>query len=87
VKGGKEIDPSEMASVVMLSGQDVGNKVIPVEEPPLSENFQHVRCGGPSINIDRSGRPWHLRMASHTLLDQFPGILRPKGYFPIRWDM
>jgi hypothetical protein len=45
-----------MASVVALSRQDVGNKVIPVEEPPLSEKFQHVGCRRPSIDINRSGR-------------------------------
>jgi hypothetical protein len=45
-----------MASVVALSRQDVSNKVIPVEEPPLSEKIQHVGCRRPGIDIDRSGR-------------------------------
>jgi hypothetical protein len=81
---GKEIHPSEVASIVMLSRQDVGNKVISDEEPPLSENFQHVGHGRPGVDINRSSGPRDLRMVPCTLLDRFPGILWPKGCFPTR---
>jgi hypothetical protein len=42
VKRGLKVDPSEPASIVCLGGEDVGNEMLPMEEPVLSEDVQHL---------------------------------------------
>jgi hypothetical protein len=41
--------------LILLSRQDVGNEVIPVEEPPLTEYVQNVKYRGRFLN-PRRGR-------------------------------
>jgi hypothetical protein len=43
--------------LILLSRQDVGNEVVPVEEPPASEYVQNVEDrGGVSLLNPRRGR-------------------------------
>jgi hypothetical protein len=49
VERGKEIHPSEMSSITLLGRQDVGNEVVPVEEPLLAKNSHDGRVRGPII--------------------------------------
>jgi len=45
VKGGQEIHPDDVASVVFLRQQDMCEEVVPVKEPPTSEHVQDVKDG------------------------------------------
>jgi hypothetical protein len=49
VEWGKKVHPSEVSSVTLLGRQDVGNEMIPIEEPPLAKNGHNGRVGGPII--------------------------------------
>ena len=40
VECGQEVDPHNMPALIFLSGQDICDEVVPVEEPPVPENVQ-----------------------------------------------
>jgi hypothetical protein len=71
VEWGKEIHPSKSSSIALLGRQDVGNEMIPVEEPLLAENSQDGRVRGSiilnlerfrdGVSSDRRGRGTRLR--------------------------
>ena len=42
VKGGLEVNPVQAASVVLGSGENVGDKVVLVKEPAMSEDVENV---------------------------------------------
>jgi len=56
VEGGLEVDPEDPVVFVLLGGQDVGNKVVPVEEPATAEDIQDVKDGGAIFLNPREGR-------------------------------
>ena len=43
VKTGDKVNPDEVASVILLRGQDIGNKVVPVEEPLITKYVEHLK--------------------------------------------
>jgi len=45
VKGGLEVNPGEMSAPVFLGRQNIGNEVVPVEEPLSPEDVQDVEDG------------------------------------------
>jgi hypothetical protein len=46
VEYGLKINPRNLATFILLYGQGVGDKVVPVEEPPLPENIQDIKDRG-----------------------------------------
>jgi len=46
VECGLEIDPHKMSTLIFLSGQDVSDEMVPVEEPTLPEDIQDIKHGG-----------------------------------------
>src|SRR6267142_2157841 len=40
VECGQKVDPHDVPALIFLSGQDIRNEVVPVEEPLLPENIQ-----------------------------------------------
>ena len=54
---GLEVNPEDCAMLVILSGQDVGDKVVPIEEPPMAENVKYIENrGGVGFLNPRGGR-------------------------------
>jgi hypothetical protein len=49
VERGEEVHPGEASSVTLLGRQDIGNKMVPVEEPLLAKNCHDGRVRGPII--------------------------------------
>ena len=43
MEGGVEFNPSDVPKVVLLSGQNLGDEVIPVKEPLTAENVEHLK--------------------------------------------
>jgi hypothetical protein len=43
---GLKVNPRDLAVFILLCEQDVGNKVVPVEEPSLPEDIQDVEDRG-----------------------------------------
>ena len=41
VEEGVEVDPDDVPAVVLLSGHDLGNKMVPIEEPLATKDIQH----------------------------------------------
>ena len=57
VKGGLEVNPEQTTVLVLLSGQNVSDKVVPVEEPATPENVQDVEYRGATVFLNpRGGR-------------------------------
>ena len=46
VEEGVEVDPDDVPAVVLLSGHNLGNKVVPVEEPLATKDIQHLKNRG-----------------------------------------
>ena len=49
VERGEEVHPSEASSVTLLGQQDVGNEMVPVEEPALAKDSHDGRVRRPII--------------------------------------
>jgi len=56
VEGGLEVNPEDPVLFVLLGGQDVGNKMVPVEEPPMPEDVQDIEDRGAILLNPRRGR-------------------------------
>jgi hypothetical protein len=46
VELGLKVNPKNLAVVVLLGREDVRDEVVPIEEPPTSENIQDVKNRG-----------------------------------------
>jgi hypothetical protein len=49
VERGEEVHPSEASSVALLGQQDIGNEMVPVEEPTLAKDSHNGRVRRPII--------------------------------------
>jgi hypothetical protein len=57
VKWGLKVDPWDLATFIFLRREDVGDKMVPIEEPPPPENIQDVEDrGGVSLLNPWGGR-------------------------------
>jgi len=56
VEGGLKVDPEDPVLLVLLGGQDVGNKMVPIEEPPMPEDVQDVEDRGAILLNPQGGR-------------------------------
>src|SRR6267142_1370054 len=45
VKGGLKVHPGIMALIAFLSGEDVGNEMVPVEEPMGPKDIENIEKG------------------------------------------
>ena len=43
MKDGVEVDPGNISVVVLLHRQNLGNKMIPIEEPLAAEDIQNLK--------------------------------------------
>ena len=46
MKHGLDVNPGDLAMFIFLHGEDVSDKVVPIEEPPPPENVQNVEDRG-----------------------------------------
>jgi hypothetical protein len=46
VKHGLKVNPGYLAAFIFLCREDVSDKVVPIEEPPLPENVQDIEDRG-----------------------------------------
>jgi hypothetical protein len=49
VEWGKEVHLGEVSSITLLGQQDIGNEVVPIEEPLFAKNCHDGRVRGPII--------------------------------------
>jgi len=52
VKGGLKVHPGITALIAFLGGEDVGNEMVPVEEPTGPKDIENVKNGKLTVVID-----------------------------------
>jgi len=60
VKGGEEVHPEDLASIIFLHQQNISKEVVPVEEPPMSKHVQNVKDRGAILFCLMRPRSLHL---------------------------